>query len=100
MLLYGIGSLMFIPGEYWMSFEFFLFSLFVIACGLVFLETAANPYMTVRIRTGGNDTITITSESVTNEETGKKKKILVKYELAYDVFHMEDTILCPSVYEK
>ena len=37
---------MFIPGEYWMSFEFFLFSLFVIACGLVFLETAANPYMT------------------------------------------------------
>ena len=31
LLLYGIGSLMFIPGEYWMSFEFFLFSLFVIA---------------------------------------------------------------------
>lgn len=46
LLLYGIGSLMFIPGEYWMSFKFFLFSLFVIACGLVFLETAANPYMT------------------------------------------------------
>ena len=46
LLLYGIGSLMFIPGEYWMSFEFFLFSCFVIACGLVFLETAANPYMT------------------------------------------------------
>lgn len=46
LLLYGIGSLMFIPGEYWMSFEFFLLSLFVIACGLVFLETAANPYMT------------------------------------------------------
>ena len=46
LLLYGIGSLLFIPGEYWMSFQFFLFSLFVIACGLVFLETAANPYMT------------------------------------------------------
>ena len=46
LLLYGIGSLFFIPGEYWMSFNFFLFSLFVIACGLVFLETAANPYMT------------------------------------------------------
>lgn len=46
LLLYGIGSLLFIPGEYWMSFPFFLFSLFVIACGLVFLETAANPYMT------------------------------------------------------
>lgn len=46
LLLYGIGSLLFIPGERWMSFEFFLFSLFVIACGLVFLETAANPYMT------------------------------------------------------
>jgi FHS family L-fucose permease-like MFS transporter len=37
---------MFIPGEHYMSFNFFLFSLFVIACGLVFLETAANPYMT------------------------------------------------------
>lgn len=36
LLLYGIGSLLFIPGEYWMSFNFFLFSLFVIACGLVF----------------------------------------------------------------
>ena len=46
LLLYGIGSLLFSPGEHWMSFNFFLFSLFVIACGLVFLETAANPYMT------------------------------------------------------
>ena len=46
LLLFGIGSLLFIPGEYYMSFNFFLFSLFVIACGLVFLETAANPYMT------------------------------------------------------
>ena len=46
LLLYGVGALLFIPCEYWMSFPFFLFSLFVIACGLVFLETAANPYMT------------------------------------------------------
>ena len=46
LMLFGIGSLLFIPGEYYMSFNFFLFSLFVIACGLVFLETAANPYMT------------------------------------------------------
>ena len=46
LLLFGIGSLLFIPGEHFMSFNFFLFSLFVIACGLVFLETAANPYMT------------------------------------------------------
>ena len=35
LLLYGIGSLLFIPGEYWMSFNFFLFSLFVIASGAV-----------------------------------------------------------------
>lgn len=46
LLLFGVGSLMFLPGERLMSFPFFLFSLFVIACGLVFLETAANPYMT------------------------------------------------------
>ena len=30
-----------------MSFPFFLFSLFVIGCGLTFLETSANPYVTV-----------------------------------------------------
>ena len=44
LLLYGIGSLMFIPGEYWMSFEFFLFSLFVIACGLAELIRGLTHY--------------------------------------------------------
>lgn len=46
LILYGIGALLFWPGAQIMSFEFFLGSLFVIACGLVFLETAANPYVT------------------------------------------------------
>ena len=46
LILYGIGSLLFIPSEALMSFDFFLFSLFVIGCGLTFLETAANPYVT------------------------------------------------------
>lgn len=46
LLLYGVGSVLFIPGQNLMSFNFFLFSLFVIGCGLVFLETAANPYVT------------------------------------------------------
>ena len=47
LLLYGIGALLFIPGSQLMSFEFFLFSLFIIGCGLTCLETAANPYVTV-----------------------------------------------------
>lgn len=47
LLLYGIGALLFIPGSRLMSFEFFLFSLFIIGCGLTCLETAANPYVTV-----------------------------------------------------
>ena len=48
LLLYGIGALLFWPGSLMGSdaFTFFLFSLFVIACGLAFLETAANPYVT------------------------------------------------------
>ena len=46
LLLYGIGALLFIPAEKIMSFNYFLFSLFVIGCGLTFLETAANPYIT------------------------------------------------------
>ena len=47
LILYGVGALLFIPGSYLMSFEFFLFSLFIIGCGLTCLETAANPYVTV-----------------------------------------------------
>ena len=47
LFLYGIGALLFIPGAKIMSFPFFLFSLFVIGCGLTFLETSANPYVTV-----------------------------------------------------
>lgn len=47
LLLYGIGALLFIPGAQINSFAFFVFSLFVIGCGLTCLETSANPYATV-----------------------------------------------------
>lgn len=47
LLLYGIGALLFIPGAEINSFPFFVFSLFVIGCGLTCLETSANPYTTV-----------------------------------------------------
>ena len=46
LLLYGVGSLLFIPGQSLVSFNLFLGALFVIGCGLTFLETAANPYAT------------------------------------------------------
>ena len=46
LLLFGAGSMLFIPSEQMMSFNSFLISLFVIGCGLVVLETAANPYVT------------------------------------------------------
>lgn len=46
LVLFGIGSLLFIPGEAMMSFPMFLAALFIIGCGLVILETAANPYAT------------------------------------------------------
>ncbi len=44
LILFGAGALLFIPGEQLMSFPLFLGALFVIGCGLVVLETAANPY--------------------------------------------------------
>lgn len=47
LLLYGIGALLFVPGGQLLSFPSFLFSLFVIGCGLTCLETSANPYVTV-----------------------------------------------------
>ena len=43
LVLFGLGALAFIPGS---TFEAFLAALFVIGCGLTFLETAANPYVT------------------------------------------------------
>ncbi len=45
--LFAAGALLFIPATTSARFEFFLFALFVIACGLACLETAANPYVTV-----------------------------------------------------
>jgi FHS family L-fucose permease-like MFS transporter len=45
--LYALGALLFVPAASANSFGMFLFALFVIACGLGCLETAANPYATV-----------------------------------------------------
>lgn len=46
LLLFGIGALLFIPGQQMMMFEIFLAALFLIGCGLAMLETSANPYVT------------------------------------------------------
>ena len=45
--LFAAGSFAFIPAAYMHSATPFLIALFVIACGLCILETAANPYSTV-----------------------------------------------------
>jgi FHS family L-fucose permease-like MFS transporter len=47
LFLYALGAFSFIPAEKVMSFNYFLLALFVIGSGLTFLETAANPYITV-----------------------------------------------------
>lgn len=47
LILYAIGALMFIPAAKLLTFGFFLFALYIIASGLAFLETAANPYVTM-----------------------------------------------------
>mgnify|MGYP000974679207 FL=1 len=44
--LYAIGALLFYPAASTRTYGIFLFALFIIACGLAFLETAANPYVT------------------------------------------------------
>lgn len=46
LLLFGIGSLLFVPCTAAGTLGAFLIALFVISVGLVFLETAANPYVT------------------------------------------------------
>jgi len=45
--LYAIGALLFVPAAMVNDFSVFLFALFILACGLGCLETAANPYATV-----------------------------------------------------
>jgi FHS family L-fucose permease-like MFS transporter len=45
--LYAIGALMFIPAASTRSYAFFLFALFIIASGATFLETVANPYISI-----------------------------------------------------
>lgn len=47
LLLYAFGALLFIPAAYTLTFGFFLVALYIIASGLAFLETAANPYVTI-----------------------------------------------------
>jgi len=47
LLLYATGAMLFYPAAENESFTFFLLALFVLASGLAFLETAANPYITV-----------------------------------------------------
>jgi len=44
LLLFAIGSFLFIPAANTQLYNFFLVALFIIACGLTILETAANPF--------------------------------------------------------
>ena len=46
LMLYGVGALLFYPAAAISAYQLFLFALFVIAAGLAFLETSANPLMT------------------------------------------------------
>ena len=44
LVFFAAGSFMFLPAADHQSYEYFLAALFIIACGLTILETAANPY--------------------------------------------------------
>lgn len=47
LILFALGAFAFVPAAYTHSAVPFLIALFIIACGLCILETAANPYSTV-----------------------------------------------------
>jgi len=47
LVIFALGCFLFVPAANTMSYAFFLGALFVVACGLTILETAANPYITV-----------------------------------------------------
>lgn len=45
--LFALGCFLFLPAANTNQYSFFLGALFIVACGLTFLETAANPYATI-----------------------------------------------------
>lgn len=47
LVLYGAGAFLFYPAAEVRVYSFFLLALFTMACGIAFLETAANLYVTV-----------------------------------------------------
>lgn len=47
LVLFGAGALLFVPAADMHSYGFFLVALYVLASGLAFLETSANPLITV-----------------------------------------------------
>src|SRR5450755_2007843 len=47
LMICATGALLFIPAANSLTYAFFLFALFVMACGQSFLEVAANPYVTI-----------------------------------------------------
>ena len=47
LLIAALGTFLFYPAAEQRTFAFFLAALFIVASGMTFLETAANPYMTI-----------------------------------------------------
>lgn len=47
LLIAAAGAILFFPAAELRSFGLFLFALFLVAAGMTFLETAANPYITI-----------------------------------------------------
>ena len=47
LFLFAAGCFLFVPAANTMQYAFFLGALFIVACGLTILETAANPYATI-----------------------------------------------------
>lgn len=47
LLIAAMGAILFFPAAETRSFGLFLFALFLVAAGMTFLETAANPYITI-----------------------------------------------------
>lgn len=47
LILYAVGALLFIPAASARNYPFFLSAIFIIASGATFLETVANPYISI-----------------------------------------------------
>lgn len=97
--LYGIGALLFYPAAQVQTYSLFLLALFVIAAGLAFLETSANPLITV-LGDPGDSERRLNLAQAFNPAGSITGLLIGKYLILSGIEHSEATLAAMSAAER